>query len=432
MSQVSFFSSQLKLDVDFFWAAKGLWSRSLDALADIPVRRKTTALLFLFGVLCPLALLLVQLSEGEQSTRSALVLYIVAMIVLLVPMASAVSHLMALRSIRTLNQQCQRLKMGVFALEELPPERGEEHEFLRLRRNLHWMGYALKSREDRLSSTVSTLAQAQQQIGESLDYASLIQRAFLPGPAELGAMLGAAGGPQLRVAAHFLAGRQRESVGGDACWCKVVPDGFWVAIIDCTGHGVPGAFMTLIVHSLFERAYQNLGPVDEESPGALLSRVNRLIKEALGQTGGSALSDDGMDCSLCRVDLAAGRLVFAGAHGALYAVQGGEARVLKGGSKGAGYVRTGMDQVYADAVLPLEPGQRFYMTTDGLLDQVGGPKGLPFGRTRFFDFITTERALPLARQGLALLDLVDAYRGEEPQRDDITVMGFEIGPRSQA
>lgn len=431
--QLSFFPSQMKMDSNFLGAPAALLSRTLDAAAEVPVRRKMLALLFTLGVAVPLALLVLLQTGGERAASSALVLYSVGMILLLAPGSAALSHIMALRSIRSLNQQSQRLKMGDFALRDLPPERGEEHDFLRLKRNLHWMGYALKSREDGLARAVSSLAEAQQQISESIEYASLIQRAFLPGEAELGMVLAqAARGKAHAPGGHFLVNRQVGAVGGDACWCKPVPCGFWVAVIDCTGHGVPGAFMTLIVHSMFERAFQALAPEELRSPGALLGRINRLIKEALGQTEAAALSDDGMDCSLCLVDLDAGELAFAGARGALYVARGAEIDVLKGEPKGAGYVRTRLDQSFAETRLPLEAGQRFYMTTDGLVDQVGGERALPFGRKRFLDFLAQEADLPLAAQGQALLPLLDAYRGQEPQRDDITALGFELGPRNQA
>lgn len=423
--ELSFFAPEMRTKFNFE-SLRRLPGRALDALAEIPVRRKITALLLLLGVAAPLALLATLSAWGPETAQSALVLLLSAMVILLAPLSAFLTHILALRSIRELNGQCQRLKRGDFALDDLPPERGEEHDFMRLKRNLHWMGYALKSREDRLASAVERLAEAQRQIGESIEYASQIQRAFLPDSQAFGQVLEGAAGPGRSE--HFLAVRQLGSVGGDACWCRSFPGGFWVAVIDCTGHGVPGAFMTLIVHALFERAARSLDEVEGQSPGALLGRVNRLIKEALGQTAQGGLSDDGMDCALCRVDLAAGRLTYAGARGALYAVQGSRVEVLKGSPRGAGYVRTPLDAQYADHVLELLPGQRFYMATDGLTDQVGGPERLPFGRRRFLDFLAADGDLPLPRQGAALLALIDEYRGAEPQRDDISVLGFALHP----
>lgn len=403
-------------------------ARALDVLAEAPVRRKVMALVLLFGVAAPLCFLLILHAGGREPALSALVLFLAAMLILIVPLSSFLSHVLALRSIRGLNRQCQRLKQGDFALEDLPPERGEEHDFQRLKRNLHWMGYALKSREERLAGAVADLADAQRQIGESIEYASQIQRAFLPGEADIAAVLEEVAGPG--GAAHFLAMRQLGAVGGDACWVRSFAGGFWLAVIDCTGHGVPGAFMTLIVHALLERAARAEEASGGESPGALLARVNRLIKEALGQTGAEALSDDGMDCSLCRVDLAAGRLRFAGARGALYLAAGGETRLVKGSPRGAGYVRTPLDAGFEDVELALEPGLRLCMTTDGLTDQPGGPDRLPFGRRRLMDVLAAGVHTPLAELGRTLLERFDAYRGEQTQRDDITALVFEIHARS--
>lgn len=422
---LSFFAMPMRMTFDFT-SLRALPARILDALAEIPVRRKVTALLVVLGVAAPLALLTVLSAWGQEAVQSALVLFLSAMIIAIAPLSAFFTHILAVRSIRQLNGQSQRLKRGDFALDDLPPERGEEHDFMRLKRNLHWMGYALKSREDRLASAVERLAEAQRQIGESIEYASQIQRAFLPDSVAFGQVL--ANAANSGRGEHFLAQRQLGSVGGDACWCRSFPGGFWVAVIDCTGHGVPGAFMTLIVHALFERAARSLDAVEGASPGALLGRVNRLIKEALGQTGRGGLSDDGMDCALCHVDMAAGRLTFAGARGALYVVQGGRVELLKGSPRGAGYVRTPIDAQYTDLAVDLAPGQRFYMATDGLTDQVGGPDRLPFGRKRFLDFLAADEDMPLPRQGEALLALIDEYRGAEPQRDDITVLGFALNP----
>jgi serine phosphatase RsbU (regulator of sigma subunit) len=398
--------------------------RALDALAEAPVRRKVTALLLVFAVAIPLLFLAILHGQGPEQAQSALVLYLAAAVMLLAPLSALVSHVLALRSIRELDGQCLRLKRGDFALEELPPERGEEHDFQRLKRNLHWMGYALKSREDRLAAAVEQLAEAQRQIGESIEYASHIQRAFLTGAEALGPLMERAAGPGR--AEHFLVVRQLGSVGGDACWFRSIPGGFLAAVIDCTGHGVPGAFMTLIVHALLEQAAREQEVAGGSSPGELLGRVNRLIKEALGQFGAGSLSDDGMDCSLCRVEPDAGRLTFAGARGALYVVRDGQADIVKGGARGAGYVRTPADAHYEDTVVALAPGQRFFMASDGLTDQVGGPERLPFGRRRFMEYLAQTHDRPLAGQGRELLDVIDTYRGAEPQRDDLTVLGFSL------
>ncbi|WP_449242395.1 PP2C family protein-serine/threonine phosphatase [Desulfovibrio sp.] len=391
-------------------------SKPLDSVAGWSVRRKMDILLAFVLVLPPLAVLLLAQAADHRLLNAALVAMLAASVILFMPLSALLSHLLALRNINQLNTQCLRLKEGRYTPENLPPEQDEEHDFLRLKRNLNGLGLAIQSRERRLSQAIDNLADARRRIEESIEYAGLIQRAFLPGADAFA--------PLTRD--HFLLWSQRDGVGGDACWIRPFPGGFLAAVIDCTGHGVPGAFMTLIVHSLFDKAARE----GRDSPAALLSRVNALIKESLGQTGRGATSDDGMDCAVCRIESAAGRLTYAGARIPLLVLNAGEVEVFRGDSLGAGYVRTPADHRFSEREIALVPGQRFYLATDGLADTVGGPKRLPFGRGRFIRFILEQAGVPLADQAEALERHLSEYRGGEPRRDDLTVLGFEVEARS--
>jgi hypothetical protein len=142
------------------------------------------------------------------------------------------------------------------------------------------MVQGLKAREARLQEALLKLDLARKQILESIDYASLIQRAFLPSDADLEQALGD----------HFLLWLPRDGVGGDAYWIKRLPNHVMLSVFDCTGHGVPGAFLTLIVASLFEQSF------DESclnNPARLLSRTNQAVKTALSQHAPKTLSDEG-------------------------------------------------------------------------------------------------------------------------------------------
>lgn len=387
-------------------------TKSFRRVGGMSIRRKMDFILFSALVLPPLALLVLAQTGDTGLFNNVLAVFLTAVVILFVPLSRLFSHLLALRNIRELNEQCMRLKQGDYALENLPPERGEEHDFMRLKRNLHWMGYAIASRERRLSRAMESLSDAQKQIVESIDYASLIQSSFLPDQRQLDAVF----------SDHFLLWDQRDKVGGDSYWFRQNEDGFFVAVIDCTGHGVPGAFMTLIVHSLFEKA---ASAECGNSPAIVLGRLNRLVKDALGQNEPGGMSDDGLDCSLCFVDRLRSRMVFAGANNPLYVLEDGEVSVVKGDRCGIGYVRSGRDFAFTDHEVETGPGKRFYMTSDGVIDQVGGPKGFPFGKRRLKEFMVRQADLPLKGQDRLLMEHVDAFRGDEPRRDDITVLGFE-------
>jgi len=387
--------------VGIFQAALG-WS----------VERKMTLMLFVCIVAFPLAALIVLHSLGAQAAMNFLVGFLVASIILLVPFAKLMSHVTALRSIKDINAQCQLLKQGDYAHVELPSDRMEGNDFTMLKRNMHWMGYAIASRERKLSLAMTDLATAQRQIGESIDYASLIQTSFLPDIAELSEVF-----PD-----HFLIWNQRDTVGGDSYWYKPWGNGFFLGVIDCTGHGVPGAFMTLIVQALLEKAVLDCSG----SPAQILGRMNRLIKDALGQNEKGAASDDGMDCVLCFVDPQARRLVFAGANSPLFLVDREGVRVVKGDRCGLGYVRSPRDFRFTDVEIELQEGIRIYMATDGIMDQVGGEKGFPFGKRRFMRFVQSGFLSGFDVQREALIQQLKEYQGNEDRRDDMTVLGFEI------
>ncbi|WP_419785945.1 PP2C family protein-serine/threonine phosphatase [Pseudodesulfovibrio sp.] len=380
-------------------------------VCDWSVERKMTTVLLLGIVLPPLASFVVLETRGEASATRFLAMLSVGTIILFVPVAKWLSHFIALRSIRELNAQCQLLKEGNYEQVDLPPAEREGHDFLELQRNMHWMGYTIATREHKLQHAMDDLTRAQRQIGQSLKYASLIQKSFLPDRNDLRDFL-----PD-----HFLIWEQRDTVGGDAYWVRPTENGFFIGVIDCTGHGVPGAFMTLIVASLLDKAAGD----GEESPAAVLGRMNRLIKDSLGQTNREAPSDDGMDCGLCHVSRN-GPLFFAGANTPLYLLDREGARVIKGDRCGLGYVRSDPDFSFTDIPVSPSPDMRFYLASDGLTDQVGGDLRIPFGKRRFMTFMERERETPLSAQGVNLLAELAAYQGTEIRRDDVTVIGFKL------
>jgi len=382
------------------------------SLLNWSVERKMTLLLLVGIVLFPLSTFVLLQSKGMAETTNFLIILIVASIVLLVPFSKLMSHLLALRSIKELNEQCRLLKEGNYREVDLPPAEDEGHDFTTLKRNMHWMGYTIAIREHKLQMAMTELATAQRQIGESLDYARLIQTSFLPNREDL----------HDYIPNHFLIWEQRDTVGGDAYWLKPTATGFFVGVIDCTGHGVPGAFMTLIVSSLMEKACVD-GTI---SPGKVLGRINHLIKDALGQNDRDAKSDDGMDCALCHVDSTTKEVVFAGANSPLYLIDSEGPRIIKGDRCGLGYVRSSRNFEFTEVVIPKTDSMRFYLASDGLVDQVGGERGFPFGKSRLMGVLEDNRHMPLAEQGEELFHRLREYQGDEKRRDDVTVIGFEL------
>lgn len=257
------------------------------------------------------------------------------------------------------------------------------------------------------------LADAYDIISSSIDYASRIQRSILPDDDEIAAL----------TDDYFIIWEPRDVVGGDIYWAGLWGDGFLIVLGDCTGHGVPGAFMTLICMGAMERA---LSEVETGDVGALLSRVHQLVQLTLGQHLDDGESDDGIEMGACYFVSDATEMAFAGARFELVISENEEIAIVKGTKAGAGYRGIPYEQTYEQFSISLKPGQNFYMTTDGLIDQVGGERRRAFGKRRFGALLATQSAEPFAAQKEAILQALKSHQGDENRRDDVSVIGFRI------
>ena len=267
-----------------------------------------------------------------------------------------------------------------------------------------------------LAAARDRIAAAHRQIQDSIRYASLIQHAMLPQAALARAL------PDT----HCVLWQPRDTVGGDLYLFREDNEGFLVGVIDCAGHGVPGAFMTMIAHAAFDLAVHERGLAD---PAALLARMDEAIRTLLPEeTAGRRLATN-MDAALCHVDLAHGRLRFAGAHLDLFRCADGRCERIRGHRRSLGERRRSN---YENHVMPADAGATYYLSTDGLLDQAGGEQGFGFGVTRFAEVLATLATQPMPTQAEILLRTLRAYQGQRGQRDDIAVLGFCIPAKADA
>jgi PAS domain S-box-containing protein len=260
------------------------------------------------------------------------------------------------------------------------------------------------------------LHEALEIISGSIRYASRIQRAILPQPETFLELM-----PK-----HFAVWEPRDVVGGDVYWIRSWGEGVLLILADCTGHGVPGAFITLISSGALDRAVAQTAPGD---PAALIALMNKYVKVVLSQElqyGQEDSSDDGLELGVCYIPPDRESVVFAGAHFQLFTVNGGDVEIIKGDRKGIGYRFVSFDAAYENRTVQALPGQRFYMTTDGLIDQIGGAPRRSFGKKRFTDLLASLGESPLPEQGAVIFDTIEKHRGEESRRDDICVIGFEL------
>ena len=248
-------------------------------------------------------------------------------------------------------------------------------------------------------------------IRESVEYASNIQRSALPSPDVLTRALGE----------HFVIWEPRDVVGGDIYWSRPVQDGHILAVADCTGHGVPGAFVTLIATGALQQA---LAEHPDGDPAKLIARMNRFVKSALRQDLDEGQADDGLELGVCRISERSGRVTYAGARFSLWMLPDGAVEEIKGEKAGIGYRRAPMDFEITNHKLTVTPDTVLYMVSDGITDQIGGEKQRSFGKKRLAKLFQDHRGLPMEEQKTRFLDAFQAYQGDQLRRDDVTMIGF--------
>ena len=269
-----------------------------------------------------------------------------------------------------------------------------------------------KEMEKQVEERTRELVEKNQKIIDSIDYAKRLQESILSTDEELRCVLGD----------YFVLWQPRDIVGGDFYLVRQVDtDRSLVVVVDCTGHGVPGAFMTMAVNSVLKHIIDQ----NNTDPGYILTELNCRIKEILHRNDQASITDDGLDIGICCIEQNK-RLVFAGAKISLYIGRDNQVKVIKGNNRSIGYRRSSADLKFTNHMWDIQAGDRFYLTTDGYIDQNGGTKDYPLGSKRLIQAIIdlAEQELPL--QGDAFEKVLNQYMGNEPQRDDITVIGFSL------
>jgi len=256
-------------------------------------------------------------------------------------------------------------------------------------------------------------------IKDSIEYASLIQGALIPENKTF----------QDYFQDYFTIWHPKDTVGGDIYLFEKLrsEDECLLMVIDCTGHGVPGAFVTMLVKAIERQIVAKIKHSDEVvSPANLLSVFNRSMKHLLKQEDKESVSNAGFDGSIIYYNKKDKILKFAGAETPLFYIKDNELKMIKGSRYSVGYKKCKVDYQYQEHIINVEKGMQFYLTTDGYLDQNGGEKGFPFSKKRFKNIINKYHKETMADQQEVLLNELDQYQDEYETNDDITVIGIKI------
>ena len=251
-------------------------------------------------------------------------------------------------------------------------------------------------------------------ITESIEYASNIQKAILPSVSEM----------QRAFEDHFVMYRPKDTVGGDFYWAYSQGDVSWAAAVDCTGHGVAGAFMSMIGSDLLN---QIIIEKQTQDPAAVLDELDKGIKLAFAQSEKEFETDQGMDVSLVRIDKKKSQLQFAGAQRPLFLVEDGELKEVEGDKVSISCAMQLNAEPFQSHKLSYKKGTKIYLFSDGIVDQFGGPKGKKFMQRRLRDFINENHKAPLSEQSVALDKTFDDWMGaEHAQIDDVMLLAIQL------
>ncbi len=249
-------------------------------------------------------------------------------------------------------------------------------------------------------------------IMSSINYAQRIQEAILPTNEEI----------KRHLPDSFIFYRPRDIVSGDFYWMAELHNKLYVAAVDCTGHGVPGAFMSLIGATLLQEIIVSDTMM---RPGNVLTTLNEQIVTSLRQSSND--NKDGMDMSLCVIDKEKRMLSFSGARNPLYYVQKGSfGEILADRVSIGGIDEHKQGHQFTSHEMYLDGPTTIYMFSDGYQDQFGGEREKKFSRRKFKALIDRIGDAPIADQYAKVSQEFYQWKGEHSQVDDVLVMGFRI------
>jgi serine phosphatase RsbU (regulator of sigma subunit) len=282
----------------------------------------------------------------------------------------------------------------------------QEHEIKQKNEELQMQKAELQAQKD-------LLEEVNHQIRDSINYAQTIQSAILPLEKDISSHF-----------EHFLVYLPRDIVSGDFYWFSNPQENlFFMATVDCTGHGVPGAFMSLISSRMLDEIIA-IRKIYE--PKEILDTLNNLIIKSLSQE--TTNNRDGMDLALVRIrkDNEKFEICFAGAKRPLvYYEKGKNIEVIKGSRRSVGGIMAFTSFEYEQKKVILEKDDMIYLSTDGLIDQ-NNKERKRFGTPRFLRLLDEVKDLPLQEQKIEILTKLEEYKEDEHQRDDITVWGIKL------
>jgi serine phosphatase RsbU (regulator of sigma subunit) len=266
--------------------------------------------------------------------------------------------------------------------------------------------------EMRVQERTAKIEAQKQEITSSIEYASRIQRALLPEEAHF----------KNYFSDYFIIFNPRDIVSGDFYWIGEDEKRFFFTVADCTGHGVPGAFMSTLGISALDEIITNNENIKANT---VLNLLRDKVKTSLHQTGKEGEAADGMDVAFCTLYKNKKILEYSGAYNPLFIFQGGELKEYKADRMPIG-IYYGEKESFTNYEINIQKGDIIYIFSDGFIDQFGGPKGSKYMKHNLKKLLADIYHKPMAEQRRILEREFIEWRGTGHQVDDVTILGVKI------
>ncbi len=277
------------------------------------------------------------------------------------------------------------------------------------------IGYDITERKRQqkvLEDRTRELHERNKEITDSMNYAKRIQESILPNSELL----------KKSFSDGFVLYKPKDIVSGDFWFHHQKEDSIFLSLADCTGHGVPGALMSVIGHSIFKEVFINGNLRD---PAALLYEIDKELFATLNKNHSSDPYKDGMDVALCRYDISSGMLHYAGALRPLILVRKGIIHEISACRYPIGFYDHA-DKLFTTQQMKLEKEDVCYIYSDGYADQFGGERNKKLNKPRFRELLLTIQEMKMDEQHDFLEYAHNNWKQQEEQTDDIAVIGFKI------
>ncbi len=264
-----------------------------------------------------------------------------------------------------------------------------------------------------LQKAYCEIAEKNKDVTDSIEYARRIQEAMLPEKNVL----------HKAFQQSFILYKPKDIVSGDFYWFHKYEDKFIIAVVDCTGHGVPGSLMSMIGYNLLNEIV-NIKKIIH--PGEILKLLNETICKVLKQNRPDSTSGDGMDMAICMIDKKNNQLEYAGANRPLLFFDNGSLNIIKGNKCPVGGTQTHPPRYYTNHVIPYKEDDSIYLFTDGYIDQFGGRNDKKMLIRNFVKLLQFVRPLEISQQLLIFNEWLEKWMGNTTQTDDILLVGIKF------